>query len=77
MGVNSYVSSQEKKEDVIRILKKAYDLDYKNILFIDDMKENVDKMKELGVQSFHVSEVKNVEVIPGRTLAEFIEYMND
>lgn len=70
-------SSQEKKEDVIRILKKAYDLDYKNILFIDDMKENVDKMKELGVQSFHVSEVKNVEVIPGRTLAEFIEYMND
>ena len=41
------------------------------------MKENVDKMKELGVQSFHVSEVKNVEVIPGRTLEEFIKYMND
>jgi len=42
------VSSQLLKIDAIRVLLKANSLNWNNILFVDDMEENVEMVRELG-----------------------------
>lgn len=66
-------ASQERKEDVVRLLMKAHKLKPEEIPFVDDIRANVQRMAELGVTAFHVSEISTSEINPGETLKNFAD----
>ncbi len=48
---------QQTKVLVVNVLKRVYDLDYSEILFVDDMEQNIEMMKELGVTAIHLNDI--------------------
>lgn len=44
-------SSQELKVDAIKIIKQINNCDFNEILFVDDLKENINRFKELGIHA--------------------------
>ena len=48
---------QETKVLVVNVLKKVYDLDYKEILFVDDLDKNIETMKKLGITAIRVNDI--------------------
>ncbi|MBQ2938108.1 MAG: hypothetical protein IJE05_04450 [Clostridia bacterium] len=48
---------QERKIDAVKIIQKINNCDLSEILFVDDIKDNVDKLNNLGVSAFLIDEV--------------------
>lgn len=48
---------QERKTDAVKIIQKANNCDFSEILFVDDIKDNVDKLNNLGVCALSIDEV--------------------
>lgn len=49
--------NQETKKEVIEILKNVYDCEYEDILFFDDMSENIEMMASLGIKAFDMYDI--------------------
>ena len=67
-------SSQERKADVVQILKETNRCDTSEILFVDDMDCNVSNRSDLGYSLVSVKDLKNIRVSENRLL---MEYMDD
>lgn len=67
-------SSVEKKLEVVRVLSKAYNLKYEEILYVDDCESIVKELKGYGANAISLNEVSSLEVIKGTSL---VEYMDD
>lgn len=52
-------SNQERKRDVVEILKLIHHCDYDEILFVDDLNDNIQRMKELGIHAIISKEVSS------------------
>lgn len=48
---------QESKIDAVKIIQKANNCDLSEILFVDDIKDNVDQLNNLGVYALSIDEV--------------------
>ena len=48
---------QERKIDAVKIIQKVNNCDFSEILFVDDIKDNVDKLNNLGVRALLIDEV--------------------
>ena len=66
------VSTQEGKVDVIKILQQTFNCKSEEILFVDDLQEVVDLMKEQGYMALLESEVKSI-TINEKTLLEILD----
>lgn len=53
-------SSQERKIDVVNLMCEIHNCKYENILFIDDMEDNILNMKNLGIYALTPNDVKNI-----------------
>ena len=51
---------QERKTDAVKIIQKANNCDFSEILFVDDIKDNVDKLNNLGVCALLIDEVDSL-----------------
>ena len=67
-------SSQERKADVVQILKETNRCDTSEILFVDDMDCNISNMSDLGYSLVSVNDLKNIRVSENRLL---MGYMDD
>lgn len=67
-------SSQERKADVVQVLKETNRCDTSEILFVDDMDCNISNMSDLGYSVVSVNDLKNIRVSENRLL---MEYMDD
>lgn len=54
---------QDKKSDAVKIIQKINNCDFSEILFIDDIKDNVDKLNNLGVCALLIDEVDSLLAI--------------
>lgn len=66
------VSTQEGKVDVIKILQQTFNCKSEEILFVDDLQEVVDLMKEQGYMALLESAVKSI-TINEKTLLEILD----
>ena len=55
-------SSQERKIDVVDILKQIHQCSNENILFVDDNEKIIDKMKDIGIFAITPDDVKNISI---------------
>lgn len=53
-------SSQERKIDVVKVLKQIHHCDFNEILFIDDFYDNIQRMKALGIHAIVSKEVQTL-----------------
>ena len=67
-------SSQEMKNDVLRILCKEHNVEPYEVLFIDDFKENVQRAKEAGYKAILPEKAATIMVSKKTSL---LEYMDD
>lgn len=51
---------QERKPDVVKIIRKIGNCGFDEIMFVDDSKDNVDRINDLGVRALPVDEVDDL-----------------
>lgn len=51
---------QERKADSVKIIQKANNYNLSEILFVDDIKDNVDKLNNLGLCALLIDEVDSI-----------------
>ena len=52
------VSSQGRKIDVVNLMCEVHNCKYENVLFIDDMEDNIQNMKRLGICALTPDDVR-------------------
>ncbi|MCI9077585.1 MAG: hypothetical protein HFH68_01505 [Lachnospiraceae bacterium] len=67
------VSSQERKADVIQILKETNGYHASEILFIDDMNCNISNMSALGYSAVNVNDLKSIKVSKWCSLLGYLD----
>lgn len=53
-------SSQERKTDVVSVLSDIHNCSNKEILFVDDLEENISRMKKLGICALMPNDVEEL-----------------
>ena len=53
-------SSQEIKTDVVKLMCEIYNCKLENILFVDDMEDNINNMKNLGIYALTPGDLKGI-----------------
>lgn len=64
---------QQTKLDVIKILREIHDCGYNEILFVDDVQDNLDIATDLGIIVLNAKDIRSLCVAEGRTLYEAMD----
>lgn len=66
-------SSQEMKNDILRILCKEHNIEPSEVLFIDDLKENVDRAHDAGYKVIFPAKADAIMVSRNISLLEYMD----